>query len=107
MSRRDPRITLSQMLAHAGEAHDLIEGKMRDHLDRERMLELALLRLLEVIGEAATRLPDEIPGFYRTLASATMEASASPSTHRAPTRVSVGSATIVRMSLANADTYYA
>jgi uncharacterized protein with HEPN domain len=60
MSRRDPRITLSQMLAHDREAHDLIEGKTRDHLERERTLELALLRLLEIVGEAATRLPDEI-----------------------------------------------
>ncbi|MCC7106870.1 MAG: DUF86 domain-containing protein [Chloroflexi bacterium] len=48
------------MLAHAREARDILEGKTRADLDRERLLELALLRLLAVIGEAATRLPDEM-----------------------------------------------
>ena len=60
MSRHDPRLTLSQMLAYAREARDLCSGKTRADLDRERLLELGLLRLLEVVGEAATRLPDEL-----------------------------------------------
>ena len=60
MSRHDPRLTLSQMLAHAREAHDLCRAKTRADLDRERLLELGLLRLLEVLGEGATRLPDEL-----------------------------------------------
>ena len=60
MSRHDPRLTLAQMLAHAREARDLCHAKTRADLDRERLLELGLLRLLEVVGEAATRLPDEI-----------------------------------------------
>lgn len=60
MSRHDPRLTLSQMLAHCREARDLCRAKTRDDLDRERLLELGLLRLLEVIGEGATRLPDEL-----------------------------------------------
>lgn len=60
MSRHDPRLTLSQMLAHAREARDLCRGKTRADLDRERLLELGLLRLLEVVGEGATRLPDEL-----------------------------------------------
>jgi uncharacterized protein with HEPN domain len=60
MSRHDPRLTLSQMLALAREARDLCRGRVRADLDRERLLELALLRLLGVIGEASTRLPDEI-----------------------------------------------
>ena len=60
MSRHDPRLTLSQMLAHAREARDLCRAKTRADLDRERLLELGLLRLLEVLGEGATRLPDEL-----------------------------------------------
>lgn len=60
MSRRDPHLTLSQMLAYAREARELAQGKTRADLDRERILELAVLRVLEVIGEAATRLPDEV-----------------------------------------------
>jgi uncharacterized protein with HEPN domain len=46
------------MLGYAREAHEMARGRTRADLDRERMLELALLRLLEVIGEGATRLPD-------------------------------------------------
>ena len=60
MSRRDPHLTLSQMLAYVREARELAQGRTRADLDRERMLELAVLRVLEVIGEAATRLPDEV-----------------------------------------------
>jgi uncharacterized protein with HEPN domain len=60
MSRRDPHLTLSQMLAYAREARELAQGRTRADLDRERMLELAVVRVLEVIGEAATRLPDEV-----------------------------------------------
>ena len=59
MSRHDPRVTLAQMLDYAREAGELAQGRERADLDRERMLELAVLRVLEIIGEAATRLPDE------------------------------------------------
>jgi uncharacterized protein with HEPN domain len=60
MSRRDPRVTLSQMLDSAREARALVQKKSRTDLDRERTLELSVIRLLEVIGEAATRLPGEV-----------------------------------------------
>lgn len=60
MSRREPQLTLAQMLAYAREARELAQGKTRADLDQERLLELSVLRILEVIGEAATRLPDEL-----------------------------------------------
>jgi uncharacterized protein with HEPN domain len=60
MSRHDPRVTIAQMLGYAREAREMARGRTRADLERERMLELALLRLLEVIGEGATRLPDEV-----------------------------------------------
>ncbi len=66
MSRRDPRLALTQMLEHAHEAIQLAGMTDREGLKRDRTLNLALLRLLEVIGEAATRVPAEtraaIPG---------------------------------------------
>jgi uncharacterized protein with HEPN domain len=37
----------------------LIAGKGRADLRRERMLELALVRLIEIVGEAATRVGPE------------------------------------------------
>lgn len=51
--------TLRQMLAHAREAQGLVAGKTRVDLDRERVLALALLQLLQIVGEAAGRVsPD-------------------------------------------------
>lgn len=47
------------MRDHAQEAVDLVRGKTRADLDTNRLLSLALVRLLEVVGEAATRVPPE------------------------------------------------
>ncbi len=37
----------------------MIQGKTRSDLDRNRTLNLALVRLLEIVGEAASRIPKE------------------------------------------------
>jgi uncharacterized protein with HEPN domain len=47
------------MLDHAREAIELVQGKARQDLDQDRMLNLSLVRLLEVVGEAANRTPRE------------------------------------------------
>jgi uncharacterized protein with HEPN domain len=47
------------MLDHAQEAILLVQGKNRADLDVNRTLNLALTRLLEIIGEAANRVPIE------------------------------------------------
>jgi uncharacterized protein with HEPN domain len=47
------------MLDHALEAAAMGKGKTRADLDKDRQLNLALVRLLEIIGEAATRIPKE------------------------------------------------
>jgi uncharacterized protein with HEPN domain len=47
------------MLDSAQEAVELARGRKREDLDNDRMLNLALTRLLEVVGEAATRVPQE------------------------------------------------
>ncbi len=47
---------LRHMLDSAQEAADLIKGKIREDLDRDRLLNLALVRLLEIVGEAASRV---------------------------------------------------
>jgi len=60
MSQRDPRVALEQMRSHATEALAIIAGRKRPDLDNDRLLGLALVRLLEVIGEAATRVPPEL-----------------------------------------------
>jgi uncharacterized protein with HEPN domain len=57
MSRHDPILRVMHMRDHAREAIEMTEGRNRDDLDQDRMLNLALVRLIEVIGEAAARVP--------------------------------------------------
>ncbi len=57
-SRRD-RVRLDHMLDHAREAITLTRGKTRADLDSDRLLSLALVRLLEIVGEAAGRVSKE------------------------------------------------
>jgi uncharacterized protein with HEPN domain len=59
MSRRDPDLRLRHMLLHAREAIEIAHGRTRADLDADRLLNLALTRLLEIIGEAAARVPPE------------------------------------------------
>lgn len=37
----------------------MVHGRKRADLDQDRLLNLALVRLLEIIGEAANRVPEE------------------------------------------------
>ena len=47
---------LGHMLDHAREARAIVQGRTRTDLDRDRLLNLALVRLLEIVGEAANRV---------------------------------------------------
>ena len=67
MSKHDPEVVLRQMLSHAREAVSICEGKSRRDLDVDRLLNLALTRLIEIIGEAANRVPDEVQNKYPDL----------------------------------------
>jgi uncharacterized protein with HEPN domain len=67
MSRRDPETALRQILIHAQEAVTITQGKTRRDLDQDRLLNLALTRLLEIIGEAANRVPEETRAQYPDL----------------------------------------
>jgi uncharacterized protein with HEPN domain len=59
MSRRDPEVSLRQMRDHAQEVVEFVRGRSRRDLDTDRLLALAVVRLLEIIGEAAGRVPPE------------------------------------------------
>jgi len=67
MSKHDSGIALKQILAHSQEAIQIARGKTRSDLDSDRLLELALTRLVEIIGEAANRVPGEIQTLYPEL----------------------------------------
>jgi uncharacterized protein with HEPN domain len=60
MSLREPLTALRQMRDHAREALDILAGKRRTDLDASRVLSLAIVRLLEIVGEAAGRVPDDV-----------------------------------------------
>lgn len=50
MSRHDPELTLHQMLDHAREALILSKGKSPAELIGDRVLSLAIVRLMEIVG---------------------------------------------------------
>jgi uncharacterized protein with HEPN domain len=58
MTRRDDSVSLRQMLDHSREALALVQGRSRGDLDRDRVVTLALCRLVEILGEAANRTSD-------------------------------------------------
>ena len=58
MSRHDDTITLRQMLDHVEEAVALAKPRARADLESDRVFFLALLKLVEIVGEAATRISD-------------------------------------------------
>lgn len=62
MSRRDDRVALQHVLDHSLEAVELTAGKRRQDLEDERLLQLALVRLVEIVGEAAGRVSADTQG---------------------------------------------
>ena len=59
MTRHDPRVSLQHMLDYAREALSMIDERQRSDLENDRLLGLALSRVLEIVGEAANRVPRE------------------------------------------------
>lgn len=58
MSLHDDDVSMAHMLDHALEAVAMIQGRSRLALDQDRMLNLAIVRLLEIVGEAANRVSE-------------------------------------------------
>jgi len=52
------------MLDYSREAVELVRGRSRPDLETDRLLQLALVRLVEVIGEAAARVSPEAQAQY-------------------------------------------
>ena len=57
MPSHDTNVRLRHMLDAAREAVQMAQGKARADLDADRALNLSLVRLLEIVGEAASRVP--------------------------------------------------
>lgn len=59
MSRRDDRVCLLDMLNHAVEAIELSEDTSLNDVFEDRVKQLALLKLVEIVGEAANRVSEK------------------------------------------------
>jgi uncharacterized protein with HEPN domain len=57
--KRDDNVFIKHILDSAEKISAFIEGKTRSDLDIDEKLALALIRLLEIIGEAANSLSKE------------------------------------------------
>ena len=60
MKQPDDRRRLQHMLDHATEALDMVRGRERNDLELDRQLALALVRLMEIVGEAAGRVTADV-----------------------------------------------
>ena len=67
MTLHNDMIRLRHMLDHAKEAVDLIVGKNKTELQHNRVLELALIRLVEIVGEASAKVSSEIQAKYPSI----------------------------------------
>jgi uncharacterized protein with HEPN domain len=55
----DDKVRLKHMLEAARDALSFASGRTRQDLETDKMLTFALIRCVEIIGEAATRLTPE------------------------------------------------
>ena len=60
MLKPEDAVSLRHMLDAAGKAVQFSLGRSRSDLDADEMFALALVRLLEIVGEAAKRLSAEL-----------------------------------------------
>jgi len=67
MLPNEDRVRLRQMLDHCREAVALVAGRSLESVAADRVLGLALVRLLEVVGEAAGRVSPETRARNRSI----------------------------------------
>ena len=68
MSRRDDSVPMRHMLDYAREAVAIARQRSRAELDSDRMLQLALRQIIEIVGEAANRVSKEGQSRYPDIA---------------------------------------
>ncbi len=60
----DALARVQHMLDYAREAADMTQGRVRADLDTDRMFNLALVRLVEVVGEAASWIESDFRALH-------------------------------------------
>lgn len=63
-SEIDTLARIQHMLDYAREAADMAQGRVRADLDTDRMFNLALVRLVEVVGEAASWIESDFRALH-------------------------------------------
>lgn len=64
MTRHDPIARMRHMHDHAVEAVQTLGDKTVKEVEEDRILQLALIRLVEVVGEAAAKVPEQTQQQY-------------------------------------------
>jgi uncharacterized protein with HEPN domain len=72
VTRRDYRHYLADLLTYAEEAVALVAGRSDEAIRTDRIRRLALERCIEIIGEAAAKVPAEVQRRHPDLPWATM-----------------------------------
>ena len=67
MSRRDDRVSLVDMLIYAKEAVALSSGTSLDDVVEDRVMQLALQKLVEIVGKAANRISEKTQQQHRAI----------------------------------------
>ena len=68
MSRHDDSVPMRHMLDHAREAVTIARQRSRADLDSDRLLQLALRQIIEIVGEAANRVSKGGQALYPDIA---------------------------------------
>jgi uncharacterized protein with HEPN domain len=64
MSKHDPKVTLKQIAEYARHAQELCAGRSLEALKADWRQAFAFERVMEVLGEAVKRLPDDLRQRY-------------------------------------------
>ncbi|MCI0492372.1 MAG: DUF86 domain-containing protein [Planctomycetes bacterium] len=67
MSRRDPTASLQDMLDYARKAVRICGDRSQGDFETDEILQLAVVRALELVGEAATRVPQDVRNQHPTI----------------------------------------
>lgn len=62
--KKDPRIFIEHILESISSIEEYTEGKTKGDFLRSRMIQDAVIRRIEVMGEAVKNIPDEIKDKY-------------------------------------------
>jgi uncharacterized protein with HEPN domain len=60
MTQHDPLVRIRHMRDHALEAVQMLGSATLEQLRANRQLQLALVQLIQIVGEAASRIPDDL-----------------------------------------------